>query len=144
QVLAAPALRFPVGSFGTGPGVTVGAVRAIEGDDWAVALGASVEQRSEYTPVSLAIAGDKADTKITPGTAIHVTAGLDRPLGESRLNFLVVGDVFSKDKIASTGGGLAETSTSYQLGPQVTATARVDIAASRWRDASFAASARMR
>ncbi|MDA1082179.1 MAG: hypothetical protein O2973_10970 [Gemmatimonadetes bacterium] len=39
QALGAPALRMPIGAFGTGAGATIGAIRAFEGDDWAVAVG---------------------------------------------------------------------------------------------------------
>lgn len=143
QAVGAPSLRMPIGGFGTGTGVTVGLIRAFEGDDWAIALGASVEQRSEYSPIALALTSGRAETKVTPGTAIHVTAGLDRALGENRLSLLAVGDVFSKDKIR-LGDGSPDGSNDYQLGPQVTATTRLDIAASHWREASLSFGARMR
>jgi hypothetical protein len=143
QAIGAPAVRMPVGAFGTGTGFTLGLIKAFEGDDWAVALGASVEQRTEYSPIALLLSSGKAETKVTPGTAAHLTVGLDRPLGESRLSLLLVGDVFSKDKVR-LGSSAADGSNDYTLGPQVTATTRIDFATTRWRESSLSVAARMR
>jgi hypothetical protein len=143
QAIGAPAVRMPVGAFGTGTGFTLGLIKAFEGEDWAVALGASVEQRTEYSPIALLLSSGKAETKVTPGTAAHLTLGLDRPLGESRLSLLLVGDVFSKDKVR-LGSAAADGSNDYTLGPQVTATSRIDFGSARWRESSFSVAARMR
>lgn len=144
QAVAAPALRMPIGAFGTGAGATVGVIRAFEGDDWAIALGASVEQRSEYSPIALALVSGKSETKIAPGTAAHVTLGFDRPVGENRLSLLLVGDVFTKDHVTLSDAGSAASNNDYTLGPQITATTRFDIAASRWRESAFNLGARLR
>jgi hypothetical protein len=143
QAIGAPGLHMPVASFGTGAGATLGVIRAFQGDNWAVALGASAEQRTEYSPIALVLSAGRSETKVTPGTALHVTAGLDRPLGENRMSVLLVGDVFSKDRI-QIGETAHDGTNDYQLGPQLTASGRIDLAASRWRDASVSVAARMR
>ena len=144
QAISAPALRMPLGSFGSGGGATVGLIRAFEGDDWAVAIGASIEQRTEYSAIALALASGKSETKIAPGTAAHVTFGVDRSLGESRLSALIVGDVFSKDKVKLTGAGTTDQTNGYQLGPQVTATTSLDFGASGWRESAISVAVRAR
>lgn len=143
QVIGAPALRMPIGAFGTGAGMTLGFVKAFEGEDWAIALGASAEQRTEYSPIALALSSGRSETKVTPGTALHVTAGLDRGLGEGRWSLLVVGDVFSKDQVrlAEAGG---ETSSDYTLGPQFTVMSAIDFGAPGWRAAGLSLAARLR
>lgn len=143
QVIGAPGLHMPVASFGAGAGATLGVIRAFEGDDWALAVGASVEQRTEFSPIALALETGKVETKITPGMALHGTVGIDRALGENRMSLLFVGDLFSKDKV-NLGAGSTAGENDYQLGPQFTATGRIDFAASRWREASVSLAARMR
>ena len=144
QAVGAPALRMPIGAFGTGAGATIGVIRAFEGDDWAIALGGSLEQRTEYSPIALALASGKAETRVAPGTAAHVTIGVDRPLGENRWSLLLVGDVFTKDKVTLAGADSSAANNDYKLGPQMTATTRIDIAASRWRESAFNIGARLR
>jgi hypothetical protein len=144
QAVSAPALRMPFGSFGSGGGATLGLIRAFEGDDWAVAVGASVEQRTEYSAIALALASGKSETRIAPGTAAHVTFGVDRSLGESRLSALIVGDVFSKDKVKLTGSGTASENSEYQLGPQITATTGLDFGAAGWRASAMSVAVRAR
>ncbi|HVZ50006.1 MAG TPA: transporter [Gemmatimonadaceae bacterium] len=144
QAVGAPALRMPIGAFGTGPGATLGLIRTLQGDDWAVALGGSVEQRAEYSPIALALSNGKADTKVTPGTAIHLTAGLDRALGDGRWSVLAVGDVFSKDKVRLAGGDPADTSSDYTLGPQLSVLSQMEFAWTGWRESSLNLAARYR
>jgi len=143
QAVGAPALHMPVAAYGTGAGMTLGVVRAFEGEDWALALGASAEQRTEYSPIALALSSGTSETKVTPGTAIHVTAGLDRALGEGRWALLLVGDVFSKDKVRLSSSS-ADGSNDYTLGPQFTLSSQMDLAAGGWREASLNLAARMR
>jgi len=144
QAIGAPAMRMPVGAFGMGAGATIGVIQVVQGDGWALALGASGEQRSEYSPVALALSTGKAETKVKPGTAAHVTVGYDRPLGEGRWSLLFVGDMYSKDQLTSTGGGQADATSAYTLGPQMTVSSVVQFAAPSWREAAFGAAARMR
>lgn len=144
QAIGAPALRMPVASFGTGAGATLGVIRAFEGDDWAVAVGLSVEQRTEYSPIAIALATGKSETKVTPGTAAHVTVGFDRPLGESRWSLLLVGDMFTKDKVTLGSADSASASSDYTLGSQFTATTRFDFGRPRWRESALNVGVRMR
>lgn len=145
QALGAPSLHMPIGSFGTGAGATIGVIRAFEGDDWAVAVGGSVEKRSEYSPIALVIAGSgKNETRVTPGMAAHVTLGVDRSLGENRLSALLVTDIFSKDKVQLVTAAGPEAGNTFALGPQVTLSTRLDLAATRWRESSLNLAMRMR
>jgi hypothetical protein len=144
QAIGAPAVGMPVGAFGTGAGATFGLIRAFQGDEWAVAVGGSIEQRTEYSPIALLLSSGTAKTNVTPGTAAHVTLGFDRPLGENRLSALLVGDVFSKDLVRLDDGSGTESRSDFTLGPQVTATTRIDLAASRWRESALNVAVRMR
>jgi hypothetical protein len=144
QAIGAPAMRMPVGAFGTGAGATLGVIQVVQGDEWALAFGASAEQRTEYSPIAIALAAGKAETRIKPGTAAHVTVGYDRPLGEGRWSLLFVGDVYSRDLLNASGGGQANATSAYTLGPQYTVSSVMQFAASRWREAAFATAARLR
>jgi hypothetical protein len=140
QVIGAPSLRMPVASFGTGAGITVGAIRAFDLSDWALALGLSVEQRTEYSPIALALSNGKAETKITPGMALHFTGAIDRTLGENRLGLLLTFDQFARDNVALDSA----TKSSYQLGPQLGIAARLEIASQRWRSGELTLSFKLR
>jgi len=145
QALGAPALRLPVGAFGTGAGATVGLVGGFQREQWAYGLGVSIEQRTEYTPIALSLSSGTSSTAVTPGTAIHVSLGADGVVGESRVNFLVITDFFAKDKVViGSGGNGADARGDYTLGPQVTAIAAVDLSAPGWRERSFNVSVRQR
>jgi hypothetical protein len=144
QAIGAPALRMPVGAFGAGLGATFGVIQVVQGDEWALAFGASAEQRTEYSPIALALSGGKSETQVKPGTAAHVTVGYDRPLGEGRWSLLFVGDLYSQDQLTASGGGLPTSTSAYTLGPQYTVSSVMQFAANRWREASFSAAARMR
>ncbi|MBI3567113.1 MAG: hypothetical protein HY084_02765 [Gemmatimonadetes bacterium] len=144
QVIGSPALRMPIAALGTGTGYTLGLLRSFSGDDWAIAIGASAEQRTEYSPIALALATGSAETHITPGTAAHVTLGLDRVLGEARLSALLVADVFSKDKVRQVATGSPDQNADYTLGPQFTAVTKLDFGASGWRESSVSLAVRQR
>jgi hypothetical protein len=144
EAAGAPALHMPVAAYGTGLGGTVGVVSAIERGDWAFALGAAVEQRTEYTPIALALASGTSNTQVTPGTAIHFSLGADRVVGEGRLGLLLLGDLFSKDQVSLGSGGVTSGTTSYTLGPQVTAFAKFDFGGTNWRESGASIAARYR
>jgi hypothetical protein len=143
QAIAAPALGMPASALGLGPGATVGLVSARDAGDWALAMGAAMEKRTEYTPVEFALNGSSASTKITPGAAVHLTAGADGAVGQDRLGIVVLGDFYATDHVAIGSGGAPSTS-SYKLGPQVGIATRLDIAALGWRSAEASFSARYR
>jgi len=144
EAASAPALHMPVASYGTGLGGTIGLVSAIERGDWAFALGAAVEQRTEYTPIALALASGTSDTQVTPGTAIHVSVGADRVVGEGRFGFLVLGDLFQKDQVTVGSGGTTSATTAYTLGPQLTALAKFDFGGTSWRESGANVAVRYR
>ncbi|HVT37735.1 MAG TPA: hypothetical protein VHE78_01700 [Gemmatimonadaceae bacterium] len=144
QTIGAPALRMPVSALGLGPGATLGLVGARTAGAWALALGASVEKRTEYTPIELALAGGKSPTKVTPGSALHVTVGAERGIGDNRLSLLLVADGYSTDQVKIGLDGGATANSSYKLGPQLMALGRLDLAARGWRDANTALVVRYR
>jgi hypothetical protein len=144
QALAAPGLQMPVSALGLGPGATLGLIRAMEAGRWAFALGTSVEIRSEYTAVELALASGASRTTITPGTAWHFTLGGDRSVGDHRFGFQFIADTYTEDEVVV---GLASGNTAganYSLGPQYSATAHLDLNAERWRAAALGIAIRHR
>jgi hypothetical protein len=143
QAIAAPALSMPVSALGLGFGGTLGILGAREMGPWAVALGASVEQRTEYTPIALALSSGQSRTTLAPGMATHLSLGADRSIGAKRLALVVVGDLYAEDGLTLAAGGVSSTSN-YSLGPQVSAIGRLDFAAGGWRDAALNAAVRMR
>ena len=144
EAAGAPALHMPVAAYGSGLGGTIGIVSAIERGDWAFALGAAVEQRTEYTPIAIALASGTSETQVTPGTALHLSLGADRPLGEGRMGLLIVADGFTKDQVSVGSAAAATASTSYTLGPQFTALARFDFGSTSWRESGATVAARYR
>jgi hypothetical protein len=140
QAIAAPALRMPVASFGTGAGATLGVIRAFQMTNWALALGLSAEQRTEYSPIAIAFSSGTSETKITPGMAFHFTGALDRSLGEHRLGIVLSADQFAKDAVQID----ELDATSYQLGPQVAIGGKLEIGSSRWRSSELNLSYRLR
>ena len=145
QVIAAPALRMPIGAYGTGAGGTLGLISAIERGEWALALGASVEQRTEYTPIAFGVSGSAgSETRLTPGTSVRVTLGADRLLGSTHLSVLILGDAYGKDKVVLASSGTQSGATEYKLGPQVAAYTRLDFGGGIWRDGALSVAARRR
>ncbi len=143
QTIDAPALHMPVGALGLGPGGTVGLVSAVPSGDWAFAFGASLEKRSEYTPIELALASGTSKTAITPGSAVHFTVAADHPLGSHSISLLVVSDLYSKDLVSTSPAGTGPQ-TSYTLGPQISAVVQLDLAGAAWREAAFNVAYRQR
>lgn len=143
QAIGAPSLAMPVSALGLGAGGTLGGAIAQDAGDWALAIGGSLEQRTEYTAIELALASGKALTKIAPGTMEHFTLGADRAVGEHRLSLLLVTDFYSQDKV-TIGQASGSSETHYQLGPQFTGLAHMDIARVGWREAAVNLSVRHR
>lgn len=144
QTVGAPGLRLPVAAYGLGPGATVGVIAAREVGAWALAAGASFEERTEYTPLELAVTGGTAATTVDPGYAAHLTLGADRVVGGGRLALLVVGDVFTEDAVAVGVTADSTVTTAYTVGPQVTALASLDLGWVSWRSANLSLAARQR
>lgn len=144
QTVSAPGLAMPVPSYGMGTGGTLGLIDVVETAGWTLAFGGSVEKRTEYTPIALAISpGGGGDTHLTPGMAAHLTVGADRLVGSSRLNVLVLTDMYGTDKVAFAGGAESE-GTHYRLGPQIAALTRLDFAGDKWSEGAVSLSVRHR
>jgi hypothetical protein len=144
EMISAPGLTMPVAALGLGLGGTLGVVTARDVGSWSIAVGGSVEQRTEYTPIELAVAAGSASTRINPGTAAHLTVGAHRAVGDDRLSLLVVGDVYQRENVNVLAPDGASGLSNFQLGPQVSAIVLLDIAASSWREAQLSFGARYR
>jgi hypothetical protein len=145
QTVSAPGLAMPVPTYGTGTGGTLGLIDVMETAGWTLAFGASLEKRTEYTPIALAVAaGSGSETRLTPGIAMHLTAGADRLVGSARLNVLVLTDTYSSDKVSFVGGGAESGAAQYRLGPQIGAFTRLDFSGDKWSEGALALSVRHR
>jgi len=143
QTVSAPGLAMPMPAYGAGTGGTLGLIDVVETAGWTLAFGGSVEKRTEYTPIALAVSADAgSETRLTPGLATHLTLGADRVVGSSRLNVLILTDMYSSDKVAV--GGAESGSTHYRLGPQIAAFTRLDFAGDKWSEGALALSMRHR
>ena len=144
EMVSAPGLTMPVAAVGLGLGGTLGVVTAREAGPWSIAIGASIEQRTEYTPIELAVAAGSASTKINPGAAAHITVGAHRTVGDDRLSLLVVSDLYQRENVSVLAPDGASGRSNFQLGPQLSAIALLDIAATGWREAQLSFGARYR
>jgi hypothetical protein len=144
QVVGAPALQMPASALGLGASGTVGLSVGRQVGEWALAFGGSVEKRTEYTAIDFALEDGNALTKVSPGTAAHITAGLDRALGQRRLSALFVVDHYSEDAISIEQGDVAADEARYTLGTQLTGSIGVDFGGGSWRTGQFALSVRHR
>jgi hypothetical protein len=145
QTMSAPGLGMPVPSYGTDTGGTLGIIDVMETAGWTLAIGGSLEKRTEYTPIALAVSTEGGgDTRLTPGIATHLTLGGDRLVSSSRLNVLLLTDLYGTDRVAFASGGVESGGTHYHLGPQVAALARLDFAGDRWSEGALALSIRRR
>ena len=145
QTVSAPGLAMPVAAYGMGTGGTLGLIDVVETAGWTLAFGASLEKRTEYTPIALALSADGGSaTRLTPGIATHLTLGADRLVGSSRLNVLVLTDVYGTDKVAFAGGDAESGATHYRLGPQIAGLARLDFAGDKWSEGALSLSIRHR
>lgn len=145
QTVSAPGLAMPVPAYGTGTGGTLGLIDVVETAGWTLAFGGSLEKRTEYTPIALAVStGGGSDTRLTPGIATHLTLGADRLVGSSRLNVLVLADMYGTDKVAFGGSDAESATTQYRLGPQIAALTRLDFSGDKWSEGALTLSVRRR
>ena len=78
----------PVPSYGMGTGGTLGLIEVVETAGWTLALGGSLEKRTETRRSRRPSRVDGGgETRLTPGMATHLTLGADRLVGSSRLKF---------------------------------------------------------
>jgi hypothetical protein len=83
-------------------------------------------------------------TRINPGAAAHVTVGAHRAIGDERLSLLVVGDMYQRETVDIRAPDGSSSPSNFQLGPQVSAIALLDIAAPSWREAQASLGLRYR
>jgi len=133
RTVAAPALGAAVSVPGTGLGGTVGLISAYTVNEWAVAVGASYEQRGTYAPLEVTLTGATSTTELVPGGAVHLSFGADGLLGNHRLTIGAVGDFYGTDQLQFAQGARRD-SADYQLGPAVLVSAQLAIANPRIRD----------
>lgn len=136
RIIGAPVMRMPVPGLGSGFGASAGVVAARRAGPWALALGTSIELRGTYQPVETVLAGVTAATDLDPGEAVHVSLGADRILGQHRLAFLVVADVYGEDAL-TLGAGVARQTSTYRLGPTFRALALADLGVRGYRQFSL-------
>jgi len=139
RVLAAPSLGLQLPAVSFGASGTAGLVASRVVGEWIVAAGGSYEYRGQYSPVAALQAG--ADPEFDPGNVLHLSAGVERFVGESRLSLQAGADLYDPDRLrAGPGGDVQEVA----LGPVYTADARLDMATERVSDAQLYLSARQR
>jgi hypothetical protein len=133
RVLAAPALSFQAPVLGTGASGTVGLVLAREIAGWAWAVGTSYEVRNKYTPIAVT-AGLPVD--LSPGNAMHVSAGVDGLVGPHGMTLGLSADFFGRDRLSLVAGAGADgpPGATSQLGPILTADWQLHVAAARFRE----------
>ena len=154
RVLGAPALGFRTPVLGTGPAATLGLVLVRQVGAWGLAAGSAYEQRGTYTPLEATIAGVRTPTDLRPGGAVHLSLGADRLVGAHRLAVALTGDVYGGDELrlptaraASPTPGAptpAADVARYRLGPTLGASAELQVATTRLRDLTLAATHRYR
>jgi hypothetical protein len=60
------------------------------------------------------------------------------------MGLLLIGDAFTKDQVSVGSGSAGAASTSYTLGPQLTALARFDFGSTAWRESGATVAVRYR
>jgi hypothetical protein len=145
QTVSAPGLALPVAAYGTGTGGTLGLIEVMQAAGWTLAIGGSVEKRTEYTPIALAVsAGNGGETRLTPGIGTHLTLGADHLLGSSRLSVLLLTDMYGTDKVAFVGDGTESEATHFRLGPEMAAFTSLEFAGDKWSEGALSFSVRHR
>lgn len=134
RVLSAPALALRVPVLGNGAAYTAGMVAAREVGRVSLALGASYEARTSFSPVGL-VAGLPA-TEYNPSDAVRVSLMGEALVGEGQMSAGISVDAFSRGEIRNGTGSSATTST-LQLGPVITAEWHWRLAAPRFRALSL-------
>lgn len=118
RVLAAPASGMPVPVLGTGFGATLGLIAARTVGGWAVAGGATYEQRGDYAATDQLSAGISTSTRVQPGPAVHVSLGATGTVGNGDMSLYGVVDLFGTDAL-EVSATPAPTAVEYRLGPML-------------------------
>lgn len=116
RVLAAPALGLRVPVLGNGTAVTAGVVGARQFGALSVALGASYEVRTTYSPIGVVAGFSGTNLDYNPSDAARVSLMADGLVGQGQMRGGVSVDFFTEGDI-DAGTGATNT---LQLGPVVT------------------------
>ena len=119
RVLAAPALALPVPVLGNGTGFTAGLVAARQLAGVSVALGASYELRTSYSPIG-SIAGGLPALDYNPSDAVRVSLMADALVGRGQMTFGLSVDAFSEGEITADVEDGVDAANTLRLGPVVT------------------------
>jgi len=145
RILGAPALRMQAPVLGSGLGLIAGAVYTGAIGGWAVGLGASWELRGTYTPLEADLAGGSGSVvDLQPASAVHLSLGFDRLVGQGRLSILFVGDRYATDVVTVRPASGPAIESEYQLGPTLAGFIDYRVATTRVRDFRFSAAFRHR
>ena len=118
RVLAAPALGFAVPVLGNGTGFTAGLVAARQLGGVSVALGASYELRTSYSPVGVVASLPALD--YNPSDAVRVSLMGDALVGRGQMTFGLSVDAFGEGEITTDEDVGTTTGNTLQLGPVLT------------------------
>lgn len=104
EVVAAQAIgidffTYPVPSYGSGLGGTLGVAFAGSAGDWDLGAGASMRKSTEYSPLAT---GTASSLKYTPGDEYRVRLGGQRAIGSGRLALGLIFSAFGTPKINDT------------------------------------------
>jgi hypothetical protein len=140
RVVAAPALGFAAPTLGNGAGGTAGLVYARDVRGYAMALGASYERRTRYTPAAT-IAGGLPAFGYTPSDAVHLSLALDGTVREHGLTLGMSADLYGEDRFTSRGApdatvpdALVPSTSTARLGPVLTLEGELRVATTRLRE----------
>ena len=96
QAIGIDFFTYPVPSYGSGLGGTLGLAFAGTAGDWELGAGASMRKATEYSPLS---SGASSTLKYTPGDEYRLRVGGQRAVGSGRLALGLIFSTFGTPKI---------------------------------------------
>jgi len=144
RVVGAPVFRLAVPTLGVGPGGSAGIVYAFRAAGWAIGAGAGYEMRGKYSPIDAVIFNVPTSSTLDPGDLIRLSLGGDRVIGQNRLSMIVAAEIFSSDQTRAAASGRPDVASSFTLGPSISATAQLAVAAKGFQRMTAFGSARYR
>ena len=118
RVLAAPALGLASPVLGEGAGVTAGVVAARAVGRVSLALGASYEARTSFSPIGLAAGLPALD--YDPSDAVRVSLMADALVGRGQMTAGLSVDAFGPGTVAVAAEGAETATNALRLGPVLT------------------------
>jgi hypothetical protein len=122
RVLAAPALGFRAPVLGNGTAVTAGLVGARQLGGLSVALGASYEVRTTYSPLGVVAGFSGTNLDYNPSDAARISLMADGLVGQGQMRAGLSMDVFTEGDISAgdAGGASGAVDNTLKLGPVFT------------------------